>query len=81
MVKNKSEYLLYEENKNLIGKRAKFNKKLEYIKKVWGKTGKIINHKGSLYLSLLFDEPLRYGYENSCITKSLFIMPDSIDLI
>lgn len=81
IINKKEDFLLYDENKHLIGKRAKFKDNPTYINKCWGKKGIIMHHRGSKYISLKFDEPLKAGYCDSCITKTLFIAPNTIQLI
>lgn len=76
-----SEYITINNNKNLLGKRAKFKKDPRYCKECWKRKGKIIQEyqiiKGDLDhvgLSLKFDEIS----ENKM--KSCYIMPNSIEL-
>ena len=74
--------LIAENNKDLIGKRARFKDELKgYTWRVWNKTGTIVTHEGMPYLYLNFDEPLKTGYEDSVITNSLVICKDSIELL
>jgi hypothetical protein len=84
-----SEYIKKKEYGFLIGKRARFKKDLpEYGRQARGRTGTI----GQLYavtpedlehigLSLIFDKPIRSGYKGSMKTKSLYITPESFELI
>lgn len=83
-----SEYINIATHKHLIGKRAKFKEDSRYTKSCWNRTGKIfqdyqvvkgdLNHVG---LSLKLDIPIRQGYCNSMVTKSLYIKLGSFELI
>jgi hypothetical protein len=88
-MKHKDEYIKLKGNEHLIGKRARFKNNLKtYCRGLWLKEGVIkqlyqiekgdLNHIG---LSLVFDEPYKSGLGNSCIMKSCYIAPDSIELI
>lgn len=75
-------YLIAEENKNLIGKRAEFKKDLpDYSIHLLGKKGVIVNHKDSKFLSLKFDVPYCYGYKDSCKMETCFIRKGSINFL
>jgi len=76
-----NEYLKLKGNEELVGKRAKFKNRNDYVKKCWGKEGTIINYEGSKWLSLKFDKPLESGFNDGGETHSLFISPDSIEFI
>lgn len=79
-----SEYIKKREYGFLIGKRARFKTGLlGYTRRTWGKTGIIGQHEGVEHvgLSLFFDKPIRSGYKGSAVTKSLYITPESFELI
>ena len=75
------EYLRADKNKSLIGKRAKILEPKDYSSHLWNKEGIIIQHKESVWISLLFDNSYKYGYGNSCEMKSVFLREGSFILL
>lgn len=75
------ENLIAEDNKILIGKRARFKEREDYVKKVWNKEGVIVTSERTKYLYLEFDDPVASGFGDGAVTEALVICKGSIDLI
>ena len=74
--------LKVKDNKNLIGKRAKFkNNLIGYSRCAWNKKGVIVKSEYTPYLYLKFDKPIKQGIDNSMTTNALIICEGSINLI
>jgi hypothetical protein len=79
--KFKDNELLSKDHKELIGKKAKFKDDLRgYCRVCWNKKGVIVDSERTPYLYLKFDEPIKSGLGNSCITRELVINKNSIEV-
>lgn len=79
----KSEYILLKDNKDLLGKRARFKNNLQtYTERLWLKEGVIIQHKGLEHvgLSIKFDKGMN-NKKDGWGLDTCYIMPDSFELI
>lgn len=76
-----NEWLEYEKNRQLIGKRATFLTPESYVASAHNQKGTIMHHKGSKWISLKFDKPLKSGFAGSMKTETLFIRPKSYRLL
>ena len=85
----KSNYITIKDNPHLIGKRARLKNNPNLLNRDLHLREGVITQlfqikKGDLDhigLSLVFDKPLKSGYMDSCITKSVYLLPDSFELI
>ena len=77
-----SRILNSDKDKLLIGKRAKFKERGDYVSNAWGKKGVIVTCEQTNHLYLKFDKPLTSNVYGDCWDMDMLVIcQGSIDLI